>query len=224
VKLSVAPTGASSASDYVNFTVLWIAMAAGKHSGTISSDNAAAAEFFTDITVNPQRLDLGPGEFIDRFGRASEFRGDIQPADINLSQFGIAVILDRTKDAYQYYSLITSNGSDLYYHSTGRDTSEAAVRDDDPKPNGSIYDVDGPGVNKSDLVDMTGSIRRYRGNFHEFAVQVTGGTSNRCSAYRDWYSKQSWQKGTNTWFQINDVASDNSNGDGQLGILTWNMQ
>ena len=100
----------------------------------------------------------------------------------------------------------------------------SAVRDDDPKPNGNIYDFDNPGVVKLDPIDITGSIRRYRGNFHAFAVQVSGGTSNRCSAYHDWYSKQSWQKGTNAWFQINDIASDNSNGDGQLSVLTWDMQ
>jgi len=128
---------------------------------------------------------------------------------------------------YSYYSNPSTNGSDVFYHTTGDDTSPTNVRDDDPQSGGSagkIYDVDGPGIPKSEPGDTVSHIRRYRGNFHEYVNAVEGATTTRCSDFHDWYSKQSWQKDTNGWVQINDIANDNANGDGQLSSQTWNMQ
>jgi hypothetical protein len=227
VHIKAEVEGISGCEDSVSFTVMWVEMAPGKHAGAMSADNAFTNRYFTLITVNPSRLDLGPGEFIDRFGRATEFRGDVFPTNFVPSIFGVTMNLARTKDVYSYYSNSSTNGTNEYYHSTGDDTSLPTVRDDDPQSDGSagkIYDCDAPGIPKHEFGDAVGSIRRYRGNFHESATAVIGGVATRCSGVQDWYSKQSWQKSSNTWVQVNDVANDNANGDGQLLKQTWNMQ
>ena len=102
---------------------------------------------------------------------------------------------------------------------TGRDdTSDPALRDDNPQSGGSggkVYDLDAPGYQPPDVNEY-----RVRLNFYAWAALPDG---TRVSPYLNYYVRLScaWT-GTQFVFR-NDVSNDNQIGLGTT-LTSWNLQ
>jgi hypothetical protein len=100
------------------------------------------------------------------------------------------------------------------------DTSSAALRDDDPQPGGTIYDLDPPGVQNGDTFN---SVYRYRANFSEYATLADGTTTVSASPV-NYYVRVSCKFDANGKPSLDtSVTGDNQVGAGTTK-LTWNLQ
>lgn len=73
----------------------------------------------------------------------------------------------------------------------GPDTSDDCLRDDDPRPNGKIYDIDTPGISNASLFGYPGGWKA----FYRFNV-ATHATFNtvRCSDDKLWFAGVTGEK------------------------------
>lgn len=105
----------------------------------------------------------------------------------------------------------------------GNDTGDADLRDDDPRPNGSVYDLDAPGFERSSADAMglpAGSLGFSRQRFIEF----TRFGRVRCANNFRWFARTTGRKiggvGSTDWecFSRPGVPSDNSAGPGSTDL------
>src|SRR5262249_47842814 len=109
----------------------------------------------------------------------------------------------------------------------GNDTSVASLRDDNPMPDGMIYDLDAPGLFITTAAQD--AIRRTRNNFKVFASITSGGKKIRVSPIRDCFIRFSMKQldapGGKNWVFLSppDIPNDNQAGYGATK-LSLNLQ
>jgi len=204
--------------DDEDFSVLWVTLAI-RTSGSVSSENAARAAIGQVQgsaspslgTVYHSGATSTKGNF---WGNAVEFVGTVAP-----SNFEEKVMLDRARvETRVYYG--TNNVLETGNSGGARpDTSDPVLRDDDPRPNGKIYDYDAPGIPTLPPSAAVGTTRRMRINLNEFAMY----NGKKASADLPWFSRMSIVRTTGRDALINDVSGDNVAGSGTTA-LTWNLQ
>ena len=204
--------------DDEDFSVLWVTITI-RTSGSISSDNNAKSvigqvQGNSSPTLGPTRH-TGSIAVVGQFwGNAVELVGTVAPKN-----FQEKIMLDRQRLAANYFfgannSLETTNSGGAKV-----DTSNVILRDDDPKPNGKIYDYDAPGLGNLPPSVAVGTTRRQRINFHQFAMW----NGKKCSDDFPWFARISIVKTAGTDALATDVPGDNVAGQGSTP-LTWNLQ
>jgi len=105
------------------------------------------------------------------------------------------------------------------------DDSSQDFRDDDPQSggsNGKVYDLDAPGVGTVSS-DPTGTIRRKRANYRQWATLGVDGPKVSGSTDLLWFSRVSVVKVGSSDQLRSDVSGDNTAGTGSTK-LSWNLQ
>jgi len=204
--------------DDEDFSVLWVTITI-RTSGSISSDNNAKSVIGqvqgnsspTLGTIHHTGARSALGQF---WGNGVELVGTVAPKN-----FEEKIMLDRQRLAANYF--IGANNSLETGNSGGArsDTSNVVLRDDEPKPNGKIYDYDAPGLGNLPSIYPAGTTRRQRINFREFAMY----NGKQASDDFFWFSRISIVKTAGTDALSTDVPGDNVAGQGSTP-LTWNLQ
>ena len=189
VELKLTNAGGNGKYDKVRLTALEV-IVTGAYSGTLSAHNAAREEWYT-LAV-PHNYNLGDHivcsyELLHR-GNACEFRGQVKPPGF-IPEGGKSLYLARYKPvASQFYWGPNGNENNTS-GGAGNDTSDPRMRDDNPAPNGYIYDIDAPGV-PFFWWDDPNTIARERANFTEYAVYG----DQICSSTLEWHCAKSIKK------------------------------
>jgi hypothetical protein len=181
-------------------------------SGQVSSDDAAGSNYQTAEGTTS----LGP--IIGNGTSQGCFIGFETVGTISPSTFTGNVILHRTIDGDATYTNSTSTGG---AQPGTDDTSNPALRDDDPQSggsNGKVYDLDAPGVTN---IPVDGNTYRIRTNFHAYAA-LPGGTVVSSQNY-NFYIRVSCKKTSSGYQFANDVPGDNQIGSGTTKT-SWNLQ
>ena len=204
--------------DDEDFSVLWVTITI-RTSGSISSDNNAKSvigqvQGNSSPTLGPTRHTGSLAAIGQFWGNAVELVGTVAPKN-----FDEKIMLDRQRLAANYFfgannSLETGNSGGAKV-----DTSNVILRDDDPKPNGKIYDYDAPGLGNLPPSVAIGTTRRQRINFHQFAMW----NGKKASDDFPWFARISIVKTAGTDALATDVPGDNVAGQGSTP-LTWNLQ
>ena len=204
--------------DDEDFSVLWVTITI-RTSGSISSDNNAKSVIGqvqgnsspTLGTIHHTGARSALGQF---WGNGAELVGAVAPKN-----FEEKIMLDRERLAANYF--IGANNTLETGNSGGAqsDTSNVVLRDDEPKPNGKIYDYDAPGLGNLPSIYPAGTTRRQRINFREFAMY----NGKKASDDFFWFSRISIVKTAGTDALSTDVPGDNVAGQGSTP-LTWNLQ
>ncbi len=138
---------------------------------------------------------------------------------VKLSNFTHAIQIDRTiisSRIYQGSTLLPNLSKDNVV-----DTSLPFARDDDPQPNGKVYDADGPTM-EANPPPSVGIILRRRTNFFQYAW-INTATPARVSVNLNWYCRLSVIY-TSSGVQLsNSVQGDNVAAVGATN-LSWNLQ
>jgi len=191
-----------------NITDVW-AVISQRTSGTVSSDDAAIGAY--DSAEGTTNLGLMSGSNPTGCVIGNETIGTIAPP--NYTSY---VTLHRFVVADMGYRNSTQTGGVTNFD----DTSDPALRDDDPQSGnsgGKVYDLDAPGIGPP---NVDGNTYRYRGNFYEFAA-LSDGTV--ISSQFTFYVRVSCKKTASGYQVVNDVPNDNQIGTGTTP-LTWNLQ
>lgn len=230
VTLQVASDDAPPATDSVTFTVLWVDQPTVSFSGPVDPSNAARSAYVGWTTAGTDQLGLQTynNNFIARLGWGVQISAIVHPNAFDYPHNDLK--LDKDLEFNDWFD----NGSSLLgsrnFSATippGNDTDSASIRDDDPKPNGIIYDLDAPGLVNTDSAPQN-QIRRTRNHFKSFASITVSGTAVRCSKFTEWFVRFSMMQtaapsGTN-WVVVNppDVTGDNQAATGTTP-LSWNL-
>jgi hypothetical protein len=198
-------TLAASTSDSVgvgtqNFSVVGVALDINV-SGKISPDNSVRQDYIQGSGVGSDQI----GKVVIPFSAgklsgcrtAVELVGKVTPA-----KYTGPVVLRRT--------LVESStwGESTFISSLSQpDTSPLENRDDDPQPNGNVYDVDLPGLKNAKA--FYGLTRRFRQNFISFAVLDSEKNAEFASDPLSWYSRTSCHVAPAGPKFLNDVPGDN---------------
>jgi len=218
-------------SDTVKFTVLWVDLPTVKvgASDTVSDDNDKRDAYKGWTVANT--YNLGPQEydedFVARMGWGTEAGAGAHPPGFDFPANNIKL----ERDA-EFHDWIGNGNSTILQESfsasipPGDDTGPAGARDNNPDPNGFIYDWDAPGLSVATAPEN--QIKRTRNNFKAFASITVDGTAVRCSPVREYFVRFSMKQldapnGTN-WVVIAppDVANDKQAGNGTTK-LSWDL-
>lgn len=187
------------------FTVVEVTLTL-RTTGQFSSDNAARNALASALGGS---FDLGPRFASSLWRTVVEVVGTVKPTNFNSD-----ILIDRNLVASRYYqeSGLIQSENNL------PDTSPAAARDDDPQPNATVYDGDGPGFSINTTPPIGTKYRR-RTNFTQFARIGAA----RLSANLNWYSRIAIVYTSTGWQWSNDFQGDNAAGTGTTN-LSWNLQ
>jgi hypothetical protein len=186
------------------FTVVSVTLSL-RTSGDTSLDNSARSTFASQFGTNSLGLVQGLGIW----GTGVEIVGTVLPSNFNGN-----LVLNRARIGKKIF-LDTSLFSTTI---GGDDDSTANHRDDNPLPNGYVYDLDAPGYG-SDTTNPVGTIWRKRENFLEWAEFE----NVRVSSDLSWFSCISIEKTSAGDVVKSGVTNDNRAGTGGIS-LTWNLQ
>ena len=230
VQIKAEAEGVSGCADLVSFTVLWVDEPTVSVSGSVSSDNDKRDAYKGWTVANTYKLGLQlyNANFVERMGWGTEAKGVVHPAAFNYP--GNNLKLERDNEYHDWIGNGSSTIGSRSFNATippGNDTGPAAARDDNPSPNGNIYDWDAAGL----LIPTApqNQIRRTRNNFKAFASITVDGNAVRCSPVRNYFIRFSMKQvdspsGTN-WVAVDppDVTDDKQAGNGTTK-LTWDLQ
>jgi len=232
VTFSARLVGAPSSVDQVKVTVVSVEMPTVSFMGPTSTNNDKRGNYKNWTKAKTD--DLGPQVYTNeppslydaRFGWGIEASAVVKPAGFNYQNNDLK--LERDLEGMDWFGSTPS--SPKVFSPTippGNDPSPASLRDDNPMPNGVIYDLDAPGL-FLDTADQ-GRIRRTRNNFKVFASITRGGRKVRISPIRDCFIRFSMKQldapsGKN-WVLLSpiDFPTDNEAGYGTTK-LSLNLQ
>lgn len=201
-----------------------------KFAGTIPDDNKAKEAYLTE--VSPSSSDIGTPNFtgLGAFASDNKFRCAIGvqfTGTVIPTNYTGTVVLRRTL----IHSFLYDDQANVLFEGPNtdfppNDTSEDPLRDDDPQSgnsNGKVYDLDGPGPLN---VFPSGTLRRFRANFSEYAVLDDKNNNVSASDQLPWYARVSCKTDENDPRIIsltNDIPGDNK-GDKGTTTLTPSLQ
>jgi len=243
ITLQVASDGDSPATDQATFTVVWADQPTVVFSGQVSADDDKRSNYINHTVAGWDQLGLQT--YTDRFGWGDEAAAVVHPSNFSYPNFEIR--LERDYEFHDWIGNVTSTIDQATFNTAippGNDTSFPQYRDDTPSQNGTIYDLDAPGLERP--TSPQGEIRRTRNNFKAFAVLCNGNLVNcsadfttganvpsgaliRSSQVRLYFVRFSMQQiaspSGSSWGIINppDVTGDNQAAYGTTR-LTWNLQ
>jgi hypothetical protein len=202
------------------FSVVWVNLAF-RNEGSFSPDNAARIKIIEAMGQDKLGTYRSNGTAAPLVRTVVEIVGTVSPKN-----FQDKIILNRTKSL----TVFLGEGFPLALkpqQASPADLSFSIGRDDDPSPNGKIYDHDAPGfpgLTERDII-------HYRGNFQQFAVLggqaddanavVVGG--KKASGDLPWFTRTSVLASPNGDVAEPSIAGDNISGEGTTR-LTWNLQ
>jgi len=229
VTLTVASD--DGATDQATFTVLWVDQPAVAFSGQVAADDAARNAYIGVTTAGWDQLGLQTYDngIPARFGWGTEASAAVHPSNFNYPSNDLK--LERDNAFHDWFDNGSGTIDQRNFNTTippGNDTSPSVYRDDNPAPNGVIYDLDAPGLSTADSAPQN-QVRRTRNNFKAFASITIGGTAIRCSQVRLYFVIFSMQQNASpsghNWAIIDPptVANDNQAAYGTTR-LTWNLQ
>jgi hypothetical protein len=229
VQLRTEIENVANSNDTVSFTVLWVDQPVVLTAGTISADNDKKNGYQGWTVANT--LSLGVqfynANFGARMGWGTEAGALVHPSNFNYP--GNDLKLEREVEFHDWIGNGTSSIDQRSFSASippANDTGPPAARDDNPPPNGIIYDWDAPGLAIPSAPQN--QIRRTRNNFKAFASITIDGTAVRSSPIRNYFvrfsMKQTAPGNGSTWVILNpvDVVGDNQAGNGTT-TLTWNL-
>jgi hypothetical protein len=200
-----------------SFTVVTVALTLRNGSTqTFSPDNGRIGDWISFLGSNMLGTRFENGTDGSAWGTVVEIVGVVKPSNFAGRLFiSRAVVASRT---YQGSTLMPSLSIDNQI-----DNTPATRRDDDPQPNGNIYDVDGPTLGL-DASAPDGTIFRKRTNFNQFAIS-SDGIITKVSADLNWFSCLSIISISGGFQLSNDF---NGRGDNVSGVgatkLSWDLQ
>jgi len=224
--------GNSSFVDQAKATVVSVEMPTVSFMGPTSMNNDKRGNY--KIWTKAKTDNLGPQVYTDedpslwdaRFGWGIEANAVVKPAGFNYRNNDLK--LERDLEGMDWFGA-TPSPTKVFSATIppGNDTSLAAFRDDNPMPNGVIYDLDAPGL-FLDTADQN-RIRRTRNNFKVFASITRGGKKVQVSPIRECFIRFSMKQidapsGKN-WVLLTppDIPNDNQAGYGTTK-LSLNLQ
>ena len=182
-------------------------------SGTTSSDNAGASTYQSITGTSSLGVRTSSQTTFKACFGGIELVGSVAPSAVTS-----ALQLRRTILSCATYV----QGTVPISCSTGDDTSDPAIRDDDPQSGtsgGKIYDLDTPGVKNGNSFQ---SVYRYRVNFSEYATLPAGTVIS--TAPLNYYVRLSCRFDASGNASLDtSVAGDNQIGSGATST-TWNLQ
>ena len=203
--------------DDEDFSVLWVTISI-RTSGSISSDNSARSAIAAVQGSGPSLGTIrhtGSTSALGAFwGNAVELVGTVAPKNFNEK-----IILDRARVNANYFFGTNNTLEPTNSGGARSDTSNATLRDDDPRPNGKIYDYDAPGLPSLPASTAVGTPRRQRFNARQFAMY----NGKKASDDFFWFARITIVKTAGTDALGTDVPGDNTAGQGSTP-LTWNLQ
>jgi hypothetical protein len=227
IEISVLIQGRTTQKDKAKLTVLWVDTPTVALAGSISPQNAKrnAYKNWTKSGTGNLGLQEYNNSFGARMGWGSEARAVVHPAKFKFP--GNNLKLERDFYYRDYTgSTLKDQGNYTAHPPPGNDTGPAAARDDNPSPNGTLYDWDAAGLPIPN--SPQNQILRTRNNFKSFASITVDGRQVRCSGVREYricFSMKQMNAPTGTnWQIINppDVAGDNVASHGTTKV-TWDL-
>jgi hypothetical protein len=105
--------------------------------------------------------------------------------------------------------------------SPGPDTSDPDYLDDDPRPNGRVYDLDAPGMGASGS-----DIWRTRTNFRQWAVLGGRSSTKKVSDYLHWYGRESCKVASGNLALSWDLPVERGDNQAYAGTTptSWDLQ
>jgi hypothetical protein len=197
-----------------SFTVVAVTLSL-RTSGQFSADNARRGDLaaFLGSDMLGTRLLNGTGG--SAWGTVVEIVGVVKPSNFTGELFiSRGVVASRT---YQGSTLLPSLNID-----NATDNTPPNLRDDDPQPNGNIYDADGPTLGLGLSPPPDGTIFRKRTNFNQFVISRTG-IVTRVSADLNWYSRLSIIRVSGGFQLSNTIPGDNVAATGATN-LSWDLR
>jgi len=181
-------------------------------SGSLSPDNSKSENIKAAMGTTSLGQFFSTGTTSGHFWRnALEIKGTVAPSDFEEK---IKILRWRIASKYYYGSTLdTTVGG-----GAKDDTSPDSLRDDEPAPDGHVYDFDAPGI-EFVVGKPVGTIYRQRANFRQWAEYK----GKRASDEIQWYTRMSIEKTTGQDVLKNDVPNDNVHGLGST-LTTWNLQ
>jgi hypothetical protein len=232
VTFSAKLVGNSSFVDQAKATVVSVEMPTVSFTGSTSTNNDKRGNYKN--WTKEKTDELGPQVYTNEFpslydarlGWGIEASAVVKPAGFNYRNNDLK--LERDLESIDYFGSTPSPTKT--FSATippGNDTSAASLRDDNPMPDGMIYDLDAPGLSISTAAQD--AIRRTRNNFKVFASITRGGKKVRVSPIRDCFIRFSMKQldapGGKNWVFLSppDIPNDNQAGYGTTK-LSLNLQ
>jgi hypothetical protein len=211
--------GTRTAVDSATLTVLWVDKPTVNLAGKISKNNSKRNAYIGWTKAGTSKLGIQEynAKFGARMGCGSEASAKVHPKKFQFP--GSNLKLERDFDFKDFNgSVQLAAGARSAVIPPANDTGPAAARDDDPRPDDTIYDWDAAGLNIPNA--PVGTIHRTRNNFQAFASITAEGKSVRCSEIREYFiafSQEQKRAPSGAKWQVKtppDVAGDNSVGNG----------
>ena len=219
--------GTRTTVDSARLTVLWVDKPTVNLAGSMSKNNSKRKAYIGWTRAGTSKLGLQRynANFGARMGWGSEASAKVHPKKFQFP--GNDLKLERDFDFKDYNgAAMMASGARSASVPPGNDTGPAAARDDNPKPDDTIYDWDAAGLNVP--VAPVGTIHRTRNNFWAFASITAEGKSVRCSEIREYFiafSQEQKKAPSGDKWRVKkppDVAGDNNAGNGTTK-LTWDL-
>jgi hypothetical protein len=211
-------------SDFIKFTVLWVDTPVVKLSDSVTATDNNLQNYQSWTVDNNSKLMLQRynDKFGERMGWGSEASGAVHPKAFSYPTNNLK--LEREVEFHDWKGNGTSTiDQDPWHDDT---TTSHRLRDDDPAPDDTIYDLDAPGLDVP--VAPFGEVRRTRNNFKAYATITVQGRRVRCSPVAHYFvrfsMKQTKKPQGDRWKPIDppDVSGDDVATDGSTS-LTWNL-
>ena len=228
IEVTLDIDGGAAKVDSAKLTVLWVEQPNLKLSGDMDVNNARRGTY--KGWTKDGRGKLGLQEYNNncgaRIGWGSEASAKVHPPDFSFP--GSDLKLERDYDFNDFRgNAVMSHGAPNAAIPPGNDTGDSPFRDDDPAPDGTIYDFDAAGLPVS--AEPQNTVFRTRNNFRAFASITLDGKPLRCSPVRDYFicfsQKQAKAGGGSEWHVIDppDIPGDKQAGHGTTKT-TWDLK
>jgi hypothetical protein len=228
IEVDIDIVGGAAKADSFKLTVLWVDKPTVALAGTMSADNGKRDGYKNWTKAGTYALGLQDfnANFGARKGWGSEASAKVHPAAFKFAGGDLKLERDYFFRDYSGNALL-DQGDYTANIPPGNDTGPANARDDNPDPNGTIYDWDAAGLNIPDK--PKGSIMRTRNNFKAFASITVEGKAVRCSEVREYRIRFTQQQTKDPhgaeWKTVSppDVAGDNEASHGTTNV-TWDLK
>jgi hypothetical protein len=228
IEVSLDIDGGAVKVDFAKLTVLWVEQPNLKLSGDMNANNSKRGTYkgWTKDGLGKLGLQEYNNNCGARMGWGSEASAKVHPPDFSFP--GSDLKLERDYDFNDFRgNVVSAHGAPNAVIPPGNDSGDPPFRDDDPEPDGTIYDFDAAGLPVP--AEPQNTVFRTRNNFRAFASITLDGKKLRCSQVRDYFicfsQKQAKAGGGSEWHVIDppDIPGDKQAGHGTTKT-TWDLK